>query len=65
MTKVEQYDLEDGTVLETSKKMNQVLLKLASENQGYVTRMCYDKNANAIYYVGTGECSGMIWIRKR
>ena len=40
--KVEQYDLEDGTVLETSKKMNQVLLKLASENQGYATRMCYD-----------------------
>ena len=52
--KVEQYDLEDGTVLETSKKMNQALLKLASENQGYATRMCYDKNANAIYYVGTG-----------
>ena len=37
-----------------SKKMNQALLKLASENQGYATRMCYDKNANAIYYVGTG-----------
>lgn len=52
--KVEQYDLEDETVLETSKKMNQALLKLASENQGYATRMCYDKNANAIYYVGTG-----------
>lgn len=52
--KVEQYDLGDGTVLETSKKMNQALLKLASENQGYATRMCYDKNANAIYYVGTG-----------
>lgn len=52
--KVEQYDLEDGTILETSKKMNQELLKLASENQGYTTRMCYDKNANAIYYVGTG-----------
>lgn len=52
--KVEQYDLEDGTNLETSKKMNQELLKLASENQGYTTRMCYDKNANAIYYVGTG-----------
>ena len=54
MYKRQQYDLEDGTVFETSKKMNQALLKLASENQGYTTRMCYDENANAIYYVGAG-----------
>ena len=35
-----------------------MLLKLASENQGYATRMCYDKNANAIVFMWEPEeCS--------